>query len=175
LFAFVILFFGQWELAMRCLRSISQIFCFVIALVSVTPTAAAGRVVRLAPVTPWHVEWTQTSCTLARGFGAKDDQQVLRFELFGLGQPLQMVVAAKAIEHLQETDKPSILYISEDSVVQLEQKLPRALIGSMPGKLPTLFVPETALYDENPGLGRARDVNITAIAGLNRELHRVRG
>jgi hypothetical protein len=79
------------------------------ALLAVPSNASAENVIRLAPVTPWHVDWTKTSCTLARGFGEKGDPQVLQFEQFSQGQSFQLVIAAKSLRGLQQSDRPTIV------------------------------------------------------------------
>jgi len=136
--------------------------------VAVPSISAAENVTRLAPVTPWHVDWSKTSCTLARGFGEKDAPEILRFEQFGQGLELQMYIASKAFRSFQQSDRPTIIYAVSDAGPEFEQKLPRALLGSLPNKTQTLFIPESRLFADEPTKAGATDVEITQIRVRNR-------
>ena len=138
------------------------------ALLPVPSIAAAKNVTRLAPVTPWHVDWTDTSCTLARGFGEKADPDLLRFEQFGQGLQLQMLMTSNALRFLEQSDRPTIVYSVTDTGPEFEQKLPRALLGSLPNKKVTLFIPQSLLFPDDLVNAVAADVQITQIGVTDR-------
>jgi hypothetical protein len=47
------------------------------------PSVAVAKPVILAPVSPWNVDWSKTTCTLLRAFGSKEDPSIVRIERFG--------------------------------------------------------------------------------------------
>ncbi len=127
-----------------------------------SPSLAAQEI-RFKPVTPWHVDWTKTSCTLIRGFGDKDDPQVLQFEQFSQGQAFQLLVTAKALRSTVQDDRPTLTYTNSDNSVQFGQKLPRALMGLNAKRVPTLFVPQSDLFGDAAGNARTVEAAITQI------------
>jgi len=126
------------------------------------PTALAADT-RLKPVTPWHVDWTKTSCTLARGFGDKKDPQFLQFEQFSQGQRFQLLLVAKALRGIQQSEKPTVVYAVGDSGTGYEEKLPRAMMGNNAKRVPTLFVPSSDLLGDTVGDARKIEATITQV------------
>jgi hypothetical protein len=126
------------------------------------PALAIGET-RLKPVTPWHVDWTKTSCTLARGFGDKDDPQLIFFEQFSQAQGFQLLLVAKALRGIEQSDRPMLSYTVGDSGVGYGEKLPRALLGRNSKRVPTLFVPQSDLFGDVPGDARTIEGSITQV------------
>lgn len=127
-----------------------------------SPTFAANEA-RLKPVSPWHVDWTETSCTLARGFGEKDDPQLLRFEQFTQAQGFQLLLVAKALRGIRQSDKPTLSYTMDDSGAGYGEKLPHALMGLNAKRVPTLFVPKSDLFGDTPGNARVIEGGIRQV------------
>jgi hypothetical protein len=139
------------------------------AVVIAAPSIAIGEnVTLLQPVTPWQVDWSETSCTLSRGFGVKDAPDIIRFEQFGQGLELQMFIASGAFRLFQQSDRPTIVYAVSDAGPEFEQKLSRALLGTLPNKTPTLFIPQSRLFADAPTKPGAMDVPIAQIRVKNR-------
>lgn len=107
--------------------------------------AAAEKVTRLAPATPWLVEWTDSSCTLARGFGEKDDPEVLRFEQFDMGQNLELLITAKALRGIRQGDTPLLIYGTGDGETGYIDRRHYALVGVSEKGVPTIFLNNTKL------------------------------
>lgn len=139
---------------------------FVIGLVTVSgiaigmPATAGAKVIRLAAATPWQVEWTKTSCTLARGFGEKDDLQSLIFEQFSQGQNFQLLITARALSATNQQDKPTLIYVTGDDDTGYSDKQERALLGKNKKGVTTLFVPGSDLFGDTPGNARLIESSI---------------
>jgi hypothetical protein len=66
------------------------------AAMCLSPSAQA-KPVELAPVTPWHVDWTDRTCVLDRGFGSKEALTVLRFERVAPTSSFQLSLLGRAL------------------------------------------------------------------------------
>jgi hypothetical protein len=130
------------------------------ALLAFPSIVAAENAIRLAPVTPWHVDWTKTSCTLARGFGEKENPQVLMFEQFTQGQRFQLLITAKALSATKQEDRPTLIYATGDDETGYRDKQERALLGKNKNGVTTLFVPGSDLYGDTPGNARTIEGSI---------------
>ena len=144
----------------------AALYRFVISLAAApgiafgVPSIAAAKVIRLAAATPWQVDWTKTSCTLARGFGEKDDLQSLIFEQFTQSQGFQLLITAKALSATNQQDKPTLIYVTNDDDTGYSDRQERAMIGKNKKGVTTLFVPGSDLFGDTPGNARLIESSI---------------
>lgn len=123
------------------LYKIKLVFLCVLSISLAGSAHAAAKQIELEPVTPWHVEWTDETCVMRRGFGAKEELLVLQIERFGPSDRFQMVVTGPQLRTAQRTGRLSIEYGDSGYVDKVEQ----TRYGSTKDGIPTVFVSQTAL------------------------------
>jgi hypothetical protein len=67
-----------------------------------TPVPAFAGEEQLAPFTPWHVEWTDKTCVMRRGFGDEKHFVVLQIERFAPTDSFQLVVTGDCLKYLRQ-------------------------------------------------------------------------
>lgn len=65
-------------------------------------SAVAAEPLRMAPGSQWHLDYADDSCRLGRTFGSGADTGMVYFERYGPGDPFNLVVAAKALQSVDE-------------------------------------------------------------------------
>lgn len=77
------------------------------AAVFVSGPAAAQEVPVYEPSSPWHLNYADDSCRIARTFGEGDDKTILMMDRFGPGDRFDLIIAGLAIEHMgvRKTDR----------------------------------------------------------------------
>lgn len=132
-------------------------------LLAVPSTAIAQKVTRLAPITPWHVQWAKTSCTLARGFGEKDDPQVLFFEQFSQDQGFQLLITSKGLRGIVQGAKTTLIYGTGEGEAGYVDKPDYPLIGINKKNVPTLFIAGSNLLGSTVGPVRMVEASVTLL------------
>jgi TonB family protein len=90
-----------------------------------SPAAAAKSVTALSPVTPWHVDWTPTTCALSRGFTNRELPDMVTIERFGPTDTFQLTLGSKELAAYQQGQRIWIHY-------KPGERSP--VFGAMPGK-----------------------------------------
>ncbi len=120
---------------MSCQLILTAAFVFLTWLV---PTAAVAgeKEIALKPTTPWLSEWTKHSCVLRRGFGSKDDLNVLKFEGFAPTPLFQLVIMSDSLKFMERGRYLAITFgqnASQDYTNKFE-------VGSTDSGLPAVFI-----------------------------------
>jgi len=109
-----------------------------------SPAAAARDPSSLEPAGKWHVDWTPTTCRLARGFGDPKAPDILAIERFGPTDRFQLIVLSRQVRSYQQ-----------DATLQLRfGDGPLAATRAIPGDgktMASIFIPSASLA--RPGGG----------------------
>jgi hypothetical protein len=76
-------------------------FAGLIALFSASSLEAAKPTI-LPPISPWNVDWSETTCSLRRAFGSKDDPSILTIERFGPTPSFQLSIISNEFKSFQQ-------------------------------------------------------------------------
>ena len=114
------------------------------AIIAPLPAKADSKTVELAPSSPWHVDWTKTTCQMRRGFGAKEDFLILQFERFAPGDQFQLVVIGNLLRQLRQGNRLSVSYGSGAPI-----KIGYFFAGKTAKGTPTIFIPSSSIAQES--------------------------
>lgn len=119
----------------------------LVVLATQAPPVMAKSVTKLSPVTPWNVDWSDTTCTLRRGFGDPQLPDIVTIERFGPTDKFQLTLGSKAFASYQQGQRIWLHY-------KPGERTPA--FGAMPGKSksgkPLLLFTSTSLdpaYTQN--------------------------
>lgn len=111
-----------------------------ILLLALFPPGARAADLELTQFSPWHVDWTDHTCLMRRGFGSKDEPTLLQFERFAPGPGFQLLITSDRLRFLETGDRLRIAYGDGPS---------EEVIGFMLGKngsgIPTVFIGSSSL------------------------------
>ena len=97
---------------------------FSALLGSVTAAAGAEPVI-LAPVSPWNVDWSATTCSLRRAFGSKEDPSVLTIERYGPTNFFHLSITSNEFKSFQQ---------GQSLQLKFGENKPRRITSVSPGK-----------------------------------------
>ncbi|WP_322290663.1 TonB family protein [Allopontixanthobacter sp.] len=87
-----------------------------LAALAPSGSAVAAEPLRMAPSSPWHLDYAEDSCRLMRTFGSGADSGMVYFERYGPGDPFNLVVAAKALRSVDEAFTLQVQFGDQEEV-----------------------------------------------------------
>lgn len=81
-----------------------------VCALAVTSTPAHGKVVEIAPSSPWNVDFGEEKCRLARFFGEEGDKHLLLIEQYWPGESVGMTVAGSSYARYGSREKTELRF-----------------------------------------------------------------
>ena len=91
-------------------RGSSFYFTAAALTLSHQPARAADEPVRLAPSSPWQLDYADDSCRLARQFGEGERKNLLVIERFGPGDPIRVTVSGDTFRRVRSGKEATLRF-----------------------------------------------------------------
>ncbi|VWX53618.1 TonB family protein [Novosphingobium sp. 9U] len=101
-------------------------------LLGLATPAMAAKTVTLDPISPWNVNWSETTCTLRRMFGTKEHPSMIMMERFGPYDHFQLVVSGPDFKGVQQGTTPVNLRFGDAEPKPLKQVTPGKAVNGTP-------------------------------------------
>lgn len=112
---------------------------------------ALAKDVELSAISPWHMDWTESTCVLRRAFGSEQDVHTVSFERFAPGDEFQLIIIGSELRNLDLDDPLWIRY-----PVKEPEKHSNFLLGKNGKGTPSIFIANSSfgpLTDDGDTIG----------------------